>query len=53
MALDNLSSEVDLRYLYYYLLARGLSDTITGSAQPQIIRQSLEKVVIDYPPLEG
>lgn len=52
MALDNLSSEVDLRYLYYYLLARGLSDTITGSAQPQIVRQSLEKVVIDYPRLE-
>lgn len=52
MALDDLSSEVDLRYLYYYLLARGLSDTITGSAQPQIVRQSLEKVVIDYPPLD-
>lgn len=52
MALDDLSPEVDLRYLYFYLLARGLSDTITGSAQPQIVRQSLEKVVIDYPPLE-
>lgn len=52
MALDNLSSEVDLKYLYYYLLARGLSDTITGSAQPQIVRQSLEKVTIDYPMLE-
>ena len=52
MALDDLSPEVNLRYLYYYLLARGLSDTITGSAQPQIVRQSLEKVVIDYPQLE-
>lgn len=52
MALDNLSPEVDLKYLYYYLLARGLSDTITGSAQPQIVRQSLEKVIVDYPILE-
>ena len=52
MALDSLSPEVDLKYLYYYLLARGLSDAITGSAQPQIVRQSLGKVIIDYPILE-
>lgn len=52
MALDSLSPEVDLKYLYYYLLARGLSDVITGSAQPQIVRQSLGKVIIDYPILE-
>lgn len=52
MALDDLSPEVDLRYLYYYLLKRGLSDAITGSAQPQIVRQSLERVIIEYPPLE-
>lgn len=51
MALDDLSSEVDLHYLYYYLSARGLSDVITGSAQPQIVRQSLNKVRIVYPSL--
>ena len=51
MALDNLSEEVDIRYLYYYLLSRGLSDVITGSAQPQIVRQSLAKVKVMYPPL--
>lgn len=52
MALDDLSSEVDLKYLYYYLLTRGLSDTITGSAQPQIVRQSLQKVEVFYPQLD-
>lgn len=49
MALDNLSEEVDIQYLYYYLLHRGLSDVITGSAQPQIVKQSLEKVKVVYP----
>ncbi len=52
MALDDLSEEVNLSYLYYYLLARGFSDIITGSAQPQIIRQSLEKIKVRYPPLK-
>lgn len=52
MALDNLSEEIDIRYLYYYLLSRGLSDVITGSAQPQIVRQSLAKVKVMYPSLD-
>ena len=52
MALDNLIEEIDIHYLYYYLLNRGLNDTITGTAQPQIVRQSLQKVVIKYPELE-
>lgn len=52
MALDNLSEEINIRYLYYYLLSRGLSDVITGSAQPQIVRQSLEKVKVIYPSLD-
>ena len=52
MALDNLSKEIDIRYLYYYLSSRGLSDVITGSAQPQIVRQSLVKVKVMYPPLD-
>lgn len=51
MALDNLSEDVDIKYLYYYLLNRGLSDVITGSAQPQIVRQSLDKVIVKYPAL--
>ena len=51
MALDNLSDDVDIKYLYYYLLNRGLSDVITGSAQPQIVRQSLDKVMVEYPSL--
>ena len=52
MALDNLIEEINIHYLYYYLLSRGLNDTITGTAQPQIVRQSLQKVVIKYPELE-
>ena len=51
MALDSLSADIDIRYLYYYLLNRGLDDVITGSAQPQIVRQSLEKVIVEYPEL--
>ena len=51
MALDLLSADIDIRYLYYYLLNRGLNDVITGSAQPQIVRQSLEKVIVEYPEL--
>ena len=51
MALDSLSADIDMRYLYYYLLNRGLNDVITGSAQPQIVRQSLVKVIVEYPEL--
>jgi type I restriction enzyme S subunit len=51
MALDSLSADIDIRYLYYYLRNRGLNDVITGSAQPQIVRQSLEKVIVEYPEL--
>ena len=52
MALDNLTDEVDINYLYYYLLNRGFEDVITGSAQPQIVRQSLQKVSVTYPDKE-
>lgn len=51
MAIDNLISGIDIKYLYYYLLNRGLDDVISGSAQPQIVRQSLQKVIIEYPDL--
>lgn len=52
MALDQLSDEVDLRYLKFYLEQRGFTDVISGSAQPQITRQNLKKVKIPLPPLE-
>lgn len=53
MALDDLSDEIDIKYLYYFLLSRGLSDTITGSAQPQIVKQSLKNVRVIYPNLDA
>lgn len=52
MALDDLSSNVNLKYMAQYLRARGLSDIITGSAQPQIIRSNIEKIYIPIPPLD-
>ena len=52
MALDNLIDEVDIHFLYYYLLNRGFEDVITGSAQPQIVRQSLQKISVTYPSKE-
>lgn len=51
MALDNLSSDVDLYYLKHYLEFRKLDDVISGSAQPQITGQGLSKVKIPLPPL--
>jgi type I restriction enzyme, S subunit len=44
MALDDLDPELNLDYLFYYLNNRGFNDVISGSAQPQITRQGLEKV---------
>ncbi|TDP32134.1 restriction endonuclease S subunit [Idiomarina aquatica] len=52
MALDR--QQVDLigvNFLRYALEARGLTDTISGSAQPQITRQGLSNVRIPLPPL--
>lgn len=52
MALDNLAEQAtSVRYLKYALLARGLGDVITGSAQPQITRQSLSEVAVRLAPL--
>jgi type I restriction enzyme S subunit len=52
MALDNLSEKVDINYLKHILIARGLNDVITGSAQPQITRTNLNKIKIPLPPLK-
>ncbi|MBV4496852.1 restriction endonuclease subunit S [Pseudomonas sp. SWRI12] len=52
MALDNLAEQAtSTSYLRYMLQARGLTDAITGSAQPQITRQSLSQVSIRLAPL--
>ncbi|GHV06611.1 hypothetical protein FACS189485_15420 [Spirochaetia bacterium] len=51
MALDDLNSAVEFGYLLYFLKNRDFSDIITGSAQPQIIKSSIEKVKILLPPI--
>lgn len=52
MALDNPNLKIiDFRFLYYALLGRGLKDTITGAAQPQITRANLSSVVLPVPSL--
>ena len=51
MCLDNIIGDVDLRYLYYCLLHVDFKDVISGSAQPQITRQGLEKLTISICPL--
>ncbi len=52
MALDNLDKNIDINYLYFYLTYRGFNDVISGSAQPQIIRSAIEKVLVPVHPIE-
>ncbi|HBE9728811.1 TPA: restriction endonuclease subunit S [Clostridioides difficile] len=52
MALDNLTDDVHIKYLYYYLMNRGFNDVISGSAQPQITRIGLSKIKVNYPNIE-
>ncbi|CAA6821285.1 MAG: Type I restriction-modification system, specificity subunit S (EC [uncultured Sulfurovum sp.] len=51
MTLDDLDKNVDLKYLYYQLLGNNFNNVITGSAQPQITKVSLEKLYVNVPPL--
>lgn len=52
MALDDLDTgRADFRFMYHALVARGFRDTITGTAQPQITRDSLRRVTVRLPPL--
>jgi len=51
MALDSMSEDVDINFLYYYFAHRGFNDVISGSAQPQITAAGLSKVKIPLPPL--
>lgn len=47
MALDDLdNTKYNLHFIYFYLKHRGLNDTISGSAQPQITRTNLSIVKI-------
>ena len=50
MALDDIDeSKYNLKFLFYALKSRGLKDAISGSAQPQITRNSLSKVKLSIP----
>ncbi len=50
MALDNIDlSKYDLKFLFYAIKNRGLKDTISGSAQPQITRMGLSRVKLLVP----
>lgn len=52
MALDDQPVDlIGVSFLRHVLEARGLEDTISGSAQPQITRQGLSDVRIPLPPL--
>ena len=52
MALDDLSSDIYIRYLYYYLLSYDFNNIISGTAQPQITREGLKKLQVMYLPLQ-
>ncbi len=49
MALDDISEDVDQKFLYYALNKRGFKDVITGAAQPQITREGLSKIILNIP----
>ena len=51
MCLDDLSEDIEQKFLFYTLSYRGLKDTISGSAQPQITRENLKGVFFPLPPL--
>jgi type I restriction enzyme S subunit len=53
MALDDPEPKlVEIHYLAAALRERGLEDAISGSAQPQITRQSLDPIQLPLPPIE-
>ena len=52
MALDDIKSNVVLqKYLYYALKYRGVGDSVSGSAQPQITGAGLRSIEFPAPPL--
>ena len=50
MCLDDLRTDVNPSYLFYLLRHYNFSSIISGSAQPQITRQGLAKVIIRLDP---
>ena len=53
MALDDLDASLVVQsYLYQALRHWGVANSISGSAQPQITRQSLNHVTFPFPPLD-
>ena len=46
MCLDDVRNDIDIEYLYYFLKHYDFKGIISGSAQPQITRQGLEKVIL-------
>ncbi len=46
MCLDDLQPDIDLTYLYYCLTHYNFQKIISGSAQPQITREGLNKVEV-------
>ena len=49
--LDDIQKNTDIKYLYFAVTYRTLSDVISGSAQPQITGESLKSVTLPFPPL--
>ena len=52
MALDDLDDQINLHFLAHYLRNRGFVDVISGSAQPQITREGLTKIMVPVPSIE-
>lgn len=52
MCLDNLSDDVLLEYLYYYLKGYNFTEIISGTTIPQITIEGLKKVEVLIPPKE-
>lgn len=52
MCLDELSDDVDLKYLYYYLKGYDFSEIISGTTIPQVTIEGLKKVAVAIPSKE-
>ena len=51
MVITPLNSYLSKKYLFYYLKNSNMEDIITGSAQPQITKTKIEKLLFITPPL--
>lgn len=52
MCIDELREDIMVKYLYYCLKNYNFNKVISGSAQPQITRQNLEKVYLNIGTIE-